>query len=146
MQLSITTDYGIRAVMCLLERRSVVTSHELSEKMGIPKNYVLKVARKLIDAGMVESIQGVRGGLQITERGKRATLWEIIRIMEATVAINKCLESEDSCSRCAESVCPVRKAYGMIQEILEENLSAVSIAALLEEEPEEEERAAKRLG
>ena len=61
MQLSITTDYGIRVVLYLIKHRQIVKSTKLSEELNIPKNYILKVTKKLEEAGIVNIYQGVNG-------------------------------------------------------------------------------------
>ena len=47
MQLSITTDYGIRVVLYLIKHRQIVKSTKLSEELNIPKNYILKKNEKI---------------------------------------------------------------------------------------------------
>lgn len=44
MHLKISTDYAIRMVLYLAEKRRLVQSRELSEQLHIPQSYVLKVA------------------------------------------------------------------------------------------------------
>ncbi|WP_394883854.1 hypothetical protein [Clostridium tertium] len=47
MQLNITTDYAIRIVRCLAIKAKLTTAKEISEEMVIPKNYIVKITRKL---------------------------------------------------------------------------------------------------
>ncbi len=63
MQLSITTDYAIRITLYLLQHKQIVRSSELSEKLDIPKTYVLKVTKKLEKVGLIKSYQGASGGI-----------------------------------------------------------------------------------
>ena len=65
MQLSVTTDYAIRATLYLLKKRGIVRSCELSEELKIPKNYILKVTKKLEEVGIVKCYQGKKGGIEI---------------------------------------------------------------------------------
>ena len=57
IQLSITTDYAIRITLYLLKHKEIVRSSELSEKLEIPKTYVLKVTKKLEKVGLVKVIK-----------------------------------------------------------------------------------------
>ena len=92
MQLSITTDYAIRITLYLLKHKEIVRSSELSEKLEIPKTYVLKVTKKLEKVGLVKSYQGASGGIVILKDADQITLWDVIDATENTTMINKCLE------------------------------------------------------
>ena len=65
MQLSVTTDYGIRVVLYLIKHKQIIKSTKLSEELNIPKNYILKVTKKLERAGIVMIYQGVNGGIKV---------------------------------------------------------------------------------
>ena len=56
MQLSVTTDYAIRVTLYLLKKREIVRSCELSEELKIPRNYILKVTKKLEEVGIVKML------------------------------------------------------------------------------------------
>lgn len=53
MQLNVTTDYAIRIVLYLAIKKEITTSKEIGAAMGIPKNYVLKITHKLVEAGII---------------------------------------------------------------------------------------------
>ena len=36
---------------------------EIGAAMGIPKNYVLKITHKLVEAGIIERLVGAQGGI-----------------------------------------------------------------------------------
>ena len=63
MQLSLTTDYAIRIMIYLLEKGEIIRSQKLSEELGISKNYIFKVTKKLERAGLVNLYAGVNGGV-----------------------------------------------------------------------------------
>ena len=122
MQLSITTDYAIRITLYLLKHKEIVRSSELSEKLEIPKTYVLKVTKKLEKVGLVKSYQGASGGIVIL---KDAT--------ENTTMINKCLEKNGTCSLLQTATCPVRKVYIFLQKAVEERLQSIYLSDLLDD-------------
>ena len=43
MQFKITTDYAIRTVLYLVTKNEVTTSGEISQVMGIPQKYLIKL-------------------------------------------------------------------------------------------------------
>ena len=47
MQFKITTDYAIRTVLYLATKNEVTTSGEISQIMGIPQKYLIKLLGEL---------------------------------------------------------------------------------------------------
>lgn len=131
MQINITTDYAIRAVLYLAVRNSITTSGEIAESMGIPKSYILKITNKLQEAGIVKRIVGSKGGFILAKSSEKINMYEIIKIMEPTMKINRCLEEDEYCSRFATESCPVRKFYNNLQNDLEFKLKEITIRHLL---------------
>lgn len=64
MQLNVTTDYAIRIVLYLAIKKEITTSKEIGAAMGIPKNYVLKITHKLVEAGIIERLVGGRAAFR----------------------------------------------------------------------------------
>ena len=65
MQLNVTTDYAIRIVLYLAIKKEITTSKEIGAAMGIPKNYVLKITHKLVEAGIIERLVGAQAEYKI---------------------------------------------------------------------------------
>lgn len=130
MQLNLTTDYAIRIILYLATKRGVVSSLEISEKMAIPQNAVLKIMRKLNKAGLTKNHIGVQGGYSMAKPATEITLLSIINLMERTSRINRCLEEDRYCSRFVTESCPVRNFYCILQQELESKLSAITIENL----------------
>ena len=122
MQLNVTTDYAIRIVLYLAIKKEITTSKEIGAAMGIPKNYVLKITHKLVEAGIIE---------RLAQKIDDITLLDILNIMEPTMRVNRCLEEDKFCSRYATENCPVRGFYCKLQEELEKSLKKMTIKRLL---------------
>lgn len=58
MQINITTDYAIRIVLYLAIRKELVSSVDIAYAMGIQPGYVLKITRKLVNAGILLRVVG----------------------------------------------------------------------------------------
>lgn len=138
MQFNITTDYAIRTVLYLAIKGEIATSREISEAMGIPPHYQLKLTSKLAKSGIIKRIQGVKGGFMLKMRPKDITLFAIINTMEPTMRINRCLEDDEYCSRFATKECPVRGFYIQMQLEIEETLRSMTVEALLKKSQERE--------
>lgn len=132
VQLSVTTDYGIRIVLYLISHNKVTSSAILSEELGIPKTYVLKVTKKLETAKIVASYQGANGGIGLLRKPDEISLWDVITAIEMTTAINKCLEEGGCCDRHAEDHCKVREVYEVLQKVVEERMGDIKLIDLVE--------------
>lgn len=91
MQLNLTTDYAIRIILYLCRKDGIVSAREISKTMKISEDYVLKITRKLAKNGLVTSWIGKKGGFSITKPANEINLLTIIKIMESTIKINRCL-------------------------------------------------------
>lgn len=131
MQLKITTDYAVRITLYLAAKKRMITSHELSEVLCIPQSMVLKIGKRLHDAEIVTVSTGVQGGFSLRKKDTEISLMDIIKTMESTIKINRCLEEDEFCSRGAVSYCTVRQTYGKIQDDLEKRLSEITIHDLM---------------
>lgn len=116
MQLQITTDYAIRIIHYLLQHEGQLTrASELAEHLGITYQYVFKIIARLKEAGLIESEQGRWGGYKMVMDANDITLYDIIRIMEGNIYVNRCLEPDGYCSRLAASTCSVHKIFASLQ-------------------------------
>lgn len=137
MQLNLTTDYAIRFLLCLGREKGTVRGGEVAESMCIPPKYLLKIARRLREAGMIGAIEGVKGGYYLRRPLDQLPLLDVLRVMEPTMAINRCLEADHYCSRGMEAGCPVRRYYARMQRKMEEKWLSKTLAQILEEGAEE---------
>lgn len=97
----------------------------------MPKTYILKVTKKLENAGIVKIYQGINGGVATSKSADSITLWDIIEATESTTMINKCLEKGSCCYGNHSSDCSVKKIYMHLQKAIEERLQSISLNDIL---------------
>lgn len=122
MQLNITTDYAIRILVYLGSTNRLTTAKEISDKMFIPQNYIIKIMKKLKDADIVETYSGVKGGYKLKKNSDEINFLDIIEIMEKSIKIHRCLENNTCCSNNSIAGCAIQKYFKLIQNDLESNL------------------------
>lgn len=105
----------------------LTVAKEISDKMAIPQNYIVKIMKKLKDAGIIETYSGVKGGYKLKKSADEISLLDIIEIMEKTIKINRCLEENTYCSRSEPDKCPIYRYYELIQSELENNFKKITI-------------------
>ncbi|MDR1774069.1 MAG: Rrf2 family transcriptional regulator [Clostridioides sp.] len=131
MQLNITTDYAIRIILYLGMKKGVVSSKEISENMGITQNYVIKITSNLSNAGFVKKVRGMNGGFMLIKDD--LTLYDIVEKIEPTIRINRCIEEEQYCSRCATKNCAIRRKFVGLQGTIDGYLKSITIKDLIDE-------------
>lgn len=131
MQFNVTTDYAIRTVLYLGQCKKRASTTEIAKEMGIPRGYLEKVLSKLKKAEYISANLGTKGGYSLNKSLKEITLGDVIRIMENTTKINRCLEQDNFCNRNAADFCAVRKYYVRVQKELEEKFCNVSLEEII---------------
>lgn len=95
MHLTDHTDYSLRVLMYLNQERRLITLNELSEKVGVSKNNLIKVSNQLAKLNFIETIRGRSGGLLITEETGKRSLKEIIMKTEPAFEIAGCFSKQE---------------------------------------------------
>lgn len=100
MQLTAYTDYSLRLLMYLAQRKGQkVTIRDVAELFGISRNHLMKVAYQLGQQGLVETTRGRSGGLSLAPGAERTRLGDIIRWTEPDFHVVECFDaSRNSCS------------------------------------------------
>lgn len=135
MQLNITTDYAIRTILYLGRSDKKTPAKAIAKEMKIPEGYMGKVLSKLKEAQIIDAELGAHGGYWLKRSLDEITIGDVIRTMEMTVKINRCLEPDNYCNRGYENAknCKVRKYYFKIQNLLEMTVFNVSLQDILDE-------------
>lgn len=130
MQLNLTTDYALRCLLVLSQLGEGTSSKDVSEQIGIEREFTQKVLRKLRDAELVTSSKGKEGGYSLAKPLDQISLFEVMRITEDSMFINRCLEPDHFCSRMGSknvSKCQVHHFYLNFQEKLNRILLHTSL-------------------
>jgi Rrf2 family protein len=110
---------------------------ELARAAEAPGSFLSKVLQALARSGMICSRRGQSGGFQISERGRRASMLQVIEAIEGVIRLNACLVSGKSCRR--KSWCPAHPVWAQAQHAMLSILDGVTIAELSARPPRESE-------
>ncbi len=95
MRLTSFTDYGLRALMRLAaEPDRVFTTDDMAAAFGISRNHLVKIVRKLAEAGIVATQRGVGGGFRLTQPADQISLGDIVRLLESQSALVECFRAD----------------------------------------------------
>ena len=91
MRLTAHTDYALRMLMYLaVNSGRWVTIVEIAARFDISKNHLMKVAQTLTARGVVKSLRGRGGGLQLARPASEIRIGAIARPLEESSVLVEC--------------------------------------------------------
>lgn len=101
MQLTRAADYGVRVMMHLVTQptgtRASLT--DLAEAAEVSPAFLSKVLQRLVRSGLLASRRGKRGGFELIEKARTATLYDVLAALDGLPSLNVCLFDAGSCHR-----------------------------------------------
>jgi FeS assembly SUF system regulator len=135
-RLSRMTDYGIVLLAHLASERdggaealAPRNARELAAQVDLPLPVVSKVLKQLARGGILESHRGAKGGFSLTRRPEDLSVAELVTALDGPVALTQCVVDPGLCDH--ESTCAVRSPWQVINRVVENALSEVSLADLV---------------
>jgi FeS assembly SUF system regulator len=108
---------------------SRTSATELAEETGIPLPTAQKLVSLLSRGGLIRSVRGAGGGIQLARPAAAITLADIIEAVEGPIAMTACVENGGH--ECAlEPSCQVRPHWGPVNAAIRGALDDVSLASL----------------
>jgi len=129
LKLPMETDYCFRIMYVLAAKNSRCDTRELSEKCGITQQTALKVTRKLLCAGLVESKQGTGGGYSLSRKPEEIRLIDIFSASDGGIKITNCIDENYDCSRmhCEKDNCCFHRLFCSINSEIAKKLSDITL-------------------
>ncbi|MBX3027896.1 Rrf2 family transcriptional regulator [bacterium] len=120
-------DYAVRALAYLAAQPDgrVVGRAEIEARQHIPRSFLAKILRRLVAAGLLESVAGVGGGFRLCRSPATVTIRQVYEAVEGELALIDCLRG-DVCS--FDPVCSQIDVWRGAQRRLAAYLEGISIA------------------
>ncbi|MBU3186788.1 RrF2 family transcriptional regulator [Clostridium estertheticum] len=136
MKITQEADYGLRVViyLCKLGYGEKVESKVISEKERIPLRFLLKLLRKLIQADIIKSYRGVKGGYAINKLPQEINLRDVIEAIDGPICVNRCVIEPSFCNLNISGVCIVHRAMTKVQKNLNAELESINFKQLVDGE------------
>ena len=98
MRLSRFSDIALRALMYLgAHPDRVVPTDEMSKKLRVSKEHLMKCLQTLAALDLVEGVRGRGGGFRLSGKGGDIHLGELVRKTEPSLAMAECFEPVSTC-------------------------------------------------
>ena len=128
MRLSNFADYAV-VTMCAAARHCGgrrTSAAELAAEVGLPVPTVQKLVSKLSAAGLLRSVRGAGGGLQLARPAAAISLADIVEAVEGPIALAACIEGN-----CAvDHDCRVKPHWPVVNTVLRGALAGIPLTQL----------------
>lgn len=131
MRLSNMADYAV-VVMGAAARHCGgmrTSATELSAETGIALPTVQKLVSILSKGGLLRSVRGAGGGIQLARPAAAITLADIIEAVEGPIAITNCI-SAATCTCAIEPDCAIKPHWAVVNHAVRGALADVPLSSL----------------
>lgn len=127
--LSQTSEYALRAVVGLAQRAGEsLTTGELADLTGVPRDYLAKVLRQLSRVGIVAAHRGLRGGFRLSRPAAELTALDVVEAIDPLPRITTCPLGRGGHGT---DLCPLHRTLQRINLEVREALAVTLIADLV---------------
>lgn len=113
------------------KRRARLSAGDLAGETGLPLPTVHKLVSLLSKAGLLRSLRGAGGGLQLARPAAAITLADIVEAVEGPIALTSCVEhGKHDCA--LEGACCVQPHWGVVNEAMRGALAGIPLTQLAE--------------
>lgn len=128
MRLTAFTDFGLRALMRLAgEPDRSFTTDEIAIEFAISRHHLIKVVRRLAEAGYVRTQRGAGGGFALARPAGAITLGEVVRDLEEDQPLVECFRADGG--NCVLTPrCRLKKKLAAARDVFLKELDATSLA------------------
>ena len=129
MKLKASVDYGVRAILYLAAKGTTCSSREISEEMSVPRDYLIQLALRLRNAGLIKARPGKNGGYVLAKDPSDITVGDILDAFDSD--LKHVRQPMKKGRKVSDSAAAVRTMHGMLAESLEQYMSAITVKDLL---------------
>ena len=129
MRLSNLADYAVITMVAAARHcgGGRTSASELADETGLPRPTVQKLVSRLTKAGLLRSVRGAGGGLQLARPAAAITVADVIEAVEGPIALTACLEAGD-CDY--ESGCVMKPHWPIINNAMRGALAGITLTEL----------------
>ncbi len=129
--ISQTAEYALRAMVDLASHPGEPrTNREIGDESRVPVDYLAKVMKHLVRAGLVLSRRGRRGGFQLGRPAEKISVLDVVNAVDPVTRIEACpLGLPEHRHR----LCPLHRKLDKAIALVEESFRETPLAALLDE-------------
>ncbi len=128
MRLTRQSNYAIRTlVYCAVNEPGLSRVADIARAHSISELFLFKLIKPLVDAGLLETVRGRKGGIRLGRPAEEITLLDTVRLTEESFSMAECFEDADSTCPLIDSCdlnSALREALGAFFNVLESHTIA----------------------
>ncbi len=128
MLFSTATGYALRALAALPEDGTFCLAKDLSSQLDLPGPYLAKILQGLVQASILESVRGPKGGFRLARPSHRITVGEVVAALEGPQALEGCVMGFPTCS--GDHPCPLHDAWDAVKTQVTSSMTEATIRDL----------------
>ena len=130
LRLSKLTDYAT-VILSFMARDNtqVHAAIEIASATGIALPTVSKILKLLVNAKMLMSTRGAKGGYALARTPEKITIAAVISALEGPIALTECSISLQGCEQA--SGCEIRGNWSLINQTIHNALESVTLADMI---------------
>lgn len=100
MDISRKTDYALRMLAMLADgENNLLSVRAAAEQVDVPYSFARSIQHGLVQAGIVESLRGVHGGMRLKADPNDVTIRQIVEAVQGPMVMNDCTANGAECPR-----------------------------------------------
>jgi Rrf2 family protein len=124
------TDYAVRALIVLgMDADKFISAKKIAEVENIPYQFLRRILQKLIQNNLIESKEGVSGGVHIIKDPAKIHVLDIIKVFQGDLELSDCMFKKKSCPN--RETCVLRPEIKNIEDIVSLEFEKITIAKLI---------------
>lgn len=132
IRISKLADYSVVIMGWLAQQQTPCSIKQISEGTQIPMATVRKLTRFLTEAELCRARKGPNGGYRLAHPAQQISLLCVIEAVEGEMAVTECA-LQDGCDCSLVTHCDAKSGWQVINKIIRNLLSGLSVADVLHE-------------
>jgi len=134
MRLTRAGEYAMRCALYLSFQGmgNVVSKKEIARAMDIPPQFLGKIAQQLARSGIIEIVQGSKGGYRLLVPPQNLTMLDVVEAVIGEIYLNDCVIRPESCQRV--SACSIHRVWEKARDQLRATLRKANFKNILEDQ------------
>ena len=128
MIFSTATGYALQALAALPGDGSYRLAKNLAESLNLPGPYLAKILQNLVQAGILESVRGPRGGFRLARPSSEITVGEVVAALEGPGSLDGCVMGFPNCG--PENPCPMHGAWSQVKAQMGDSMTQATLRDL----------------